>query len=165
MAKFLRSMTSSSARYGRSMDANMSHAGRPTGYGRIGPDGSFEAVTNPSFVFRVSRKVRIMKLGSRVTGPGRDGKAPQPSSTFLGRLRVAYERLMLKAGGASGEFTAIPVAKAARAPPALSSVVSTWIVASGSRKGAKISDLDPGFKLTAVEKKYLRHLTRTASVR
>lgn len=143
----------------RSMDGMV---GRSAGYGRIGVDGSYEApaAAGPSFSFRVPRKLRILKLRSSSRGAG-GGK---PSLTFLGRVREAYERMMMKAV-AKGHV--LPVAKASRAPPALAAAVNTWTVSSsfGSRKGTKMANLDPGFKMTAMEKKYLEHLKRCASTR
>ncbi|CAM6123962.1 unnamed protein product [Calypogeia fissa] len=173
MTKILRSVTSSSLRYSRSMDVNAARVDRRRGYGKLGPDGEYETATS-SFVFRVPRKLRILKLGSRRTSAVNTSKlqlissakpVEELSKTFLGRVRLAYEKMMLRAASKSGEISVIPVAKASRAPPALSSVVSSYPVwsAYSSRVGSKVSDLDPGFKLTAAEKKYLEHLKRSAS--
>ncbi|CAM6090654.1 unnamed protein product [Calypogeia fissa] len=168
MSKLLQSVTRSSLRYSRSMDLNATRVSRRRGYGKLGPNGTYEPATT-SFVFRVPRKLRILRLGSlRAGGSGKvqSGKpVEEPSKTFLGRFRLAYEKMMLKAAAKTGEMSVVPVAKASRAPQALSSVVSTYPVwsAFGSRKGTKVSDLDPGFKLTGAEKKYLEHLKRTAS--
>lgn len=144
MAKLLmKSVSKSSLLYSHSVDL--------TGYGRLGPDEKFD---NGEYI---------------MNGLGLDAPAQQaveePSGTFLGRMRAAYENWMLSVGSASGEFTAVPVAKASRAPAALTSVVSTWIAPPSSEKGTKITDLDPGFKLTAAERKYLEHIKRTAASR
>lgn len=169
-------ITSFSVRYSRSMDAfGAARASRRAGYGRLGADGgAYEPAASVPLLLRVPRKLRILRLGRRKSGAGAGGKLrvgasakaeEEPSRTFLGRVRLAYERVMLRAAAKSGEISVVPVAKASRAPSALSSVVSTYPVwaAFGSRTGAKISDLDPGFKMTSAEKKYLEHLKRTAA--